>query len=75
MRKRRSREEATDAGSVPTAARRSPHRGRDVRGYVGPVRGLFHRIYGWRKPFEKWSRPPLRTVCAYAIIQGLTSDS
>ena len=56
MRKRRSREEATDAGSVPTAARRSPHRGRNVRGYAGTwgrVRGLFHRIYGWRKPFGK----------------------
>ena len=39
MRKRRSREEATGAGSVPTAARRSPHRGRDVRGYVGTGAG------------------------------------
>ena len=39
MRKRRSREEATGVGSVPTAARRSPHRGRDVRGYVGTVAG------------------------------------
>ena len=39
MRKRRSREEATGVGSVPTAARRSPHRSRDFRGYVGPVRG------------------------------------
>ena len=67
MRKRRSREEATGAGSVPTAAGTSA-------GTWGRVRGLFHRIYGWRKPFgKKWSRPPLRTVCAYAIIQGLTS--
>ena len=43
-------------GQTPHPLTRSrpycPDRGRDVRGYVGPVQGG-HRIYGWRKPFGK----------------------